>query len=235
MSNDIRLIPAGILDAHSKALNQILHERIDKFSLTFALTYRIRSVPSEVLPWLAHQFKLLGPKGWWIIEQKQKEIDQYKTQPTTQGGQTVTAEQIAQLEKDLDTAKRDLIEAAAEINNHLGTPFAIRQALSRGLGIPYENIIIVEDLPSAYFDGFYDFSGEIDFSGGPKLAAFAVIIYLPSEKWTFTTTEQQNIIIEVILAHKPGRSWLEWVQFIQLDSAGNPTTTQLTKTVNRGQ
>jgi len=60
---DSRLIPAGIRDANTLALNELI-DRMGTVDLTPLLVYLIDNVASSALPHLAEQFNVTGYEGW---------------------------------------------------------------------------------------------------------------------------------------------------------------------------
>lgn len=60
---DNRLIPAGIRDASTLALNDLI-DRMGTVDLTPLLVYLIDNVSSSALPHLAEQFNVTGYEGW---------------------------------------------------------------------------------------------------------------------------------------------------------------------------
>lgn len=63
MADDLRLLPAGIDDARSRALLKLIG-RLDNLDLTALLVYRIDDLPEEALRLLAWQFNIMGDDGW---------------------------------------------------------------------------------------------------------------------------------------------------------------------------
>ncbi len=64
---DERLIPPGIRDQNSLAINDIL-DRIGNLDITPVLVYKIDEVIADALPHLAEQFHILGWEGWALAE-----------------------------------------------------------------------------------------------------------------------------------------------------------------------
>ena len=60
---DNRLIPAGIRDASTLALNDLI-DRMGTVDLTPLLVYLIDNVAASALPHLAEQFNVTGYEGW---------------------------------------------------------------------------------------------------------------------------------------------------------------------------
>lgn len=62
---DIRLIPEGILDESTQALNELI-DRLGTIDLSPLLIYLIDSVNASALPHLAEQFHITGNEGWLL-------------------------------------------------------------------------------------------------------------------------------------------------------------------------
>lgn len=104
--------------------------------------------------------------------------------------------------------KRDLVRNAIALNKIIGTPRSIITALN-SLGIL--DVEIQENLNGAKYDATYTYNGSINYNQGYHWALFRVVI---------DTTNLLNLtgqlfldIIEVVMAWKNERSWLEGLYF----------------------
>lgn len=86
---DRRLIPDGIRDASTEALNELI-DRLGTIDLTPLLIYLIDNVTATALPHLAEQFHVTGLEGWELAETEEEkrslikraiELHRYKGTP----------------------------------------------------------------------------------------------------------------------------------------------------------
>ena len=72
---DERLIPSGILDESTIALNEII-DRMGTVDISPVLVYLIDNVNASALPHLAEQFHVMGNEGWKLAstEQQQRQL-----------------------------------------------------------------------------------------------------------------------------------------------------------------
>lgn len=101
---------------------------------------------------------------------------------------------------ETEQARRDLIEAAIELNRRSGTPFALLTAMEK-VGYPDA---MVDENPPLYLNGWWQLNGE-EILAGKHLAAF--VVYLDPER-SDVSTDKIELILELINEWKNARSAL---------------------------
>lgn len=104
-----------------------------------------------------------------------------------------------------EQAQRDLLKRAIEIQKHVGTGYAIKQAL---LALGYSDVTITEGTGYTY-NGQYDYDGTINYGGGSIWVNFGVDINVDDPG--AITTETRDLIRFLILEYKNARSFLQYL------------------------
>ena len=111
-----------------------------------------------------------------------------------------------------DVQKRELLKTSIQIKRHLGTPYAIKQALS---SIGFDKVTIKEGVSGAndlFFSGVKNYDGSIMF-GGSNWSAFTVTVI--SKYSVAISSETKALIEKLILYYKNARSKLIEVVYQQ--------------------
>lgn len=101
---------------------------------------------------------------------------------------------------ETEQQRRDLIEAAIELNRRSGTPYAILTAMEK-VGYPDATI---DENPPLYLNGWWQLNGE-EILAGKHLAAF--VVYLDPER-SDVSTDKVDLILALINEWKNARSAL---------------------------
>ncbi len=113
-----------------------------------------------------------------------------------------------------ESQKRELIKKAISIKRHLGTPYAIKQALSV---IGFDKVVIDEKVQtgsSFYYNGDHTYDGSIMY-GGTNWTLFDVIITVSDP--SVITDEQVILIRQLINYYKRAISTLSALIFKEAD------------------
>lgn len=111
-----------------------------------------------------------------------------------------------------ETAQRELIKNAIQIQRKVGTPSSIKNALN---SLGYSNVTIVEKASILQlYDGSHSYNGQIIYDGGTAGAwvNFGVIIGVPDPSQI--TSDEQSQIKTLINEYKSARCVLIYVNFV---------------------
>ncbi len=188
----------SINDTRTQALLTLI-DRLSALDLSPLLVYRIDSVISGALAFLAWQFDILSPM-WQLAAPSALSIDALTdidsltdidtlSEPPVQGGQT----------EDNAVAQRELLKAAIALHRVRGTPAAIKQALE---SLGWSNITLLEGEASW---------GGTSYPAGQGWAVFRVLINLPAS--AEVPEGAAEIASAAIRFFQPARAWLDSLWF----------------------
>jgi P2-related tail formation protein len=193
-------IPASINDRRSRAL-MVLIERLGSIDLTPLLVYRIDSVPTGALPFLAWQFDILSPL-WQAVAPVINSVDTITNVDALIDIDTL-AEPAAFAELQAEVAiaaQRALIKMAIQYHRFRGTPWSIKSALAT-LGWPTVSIL----------EGQASWGGT-QYPDNEGWATFRVMIELqPGQP---IESSAPNIATATINFFKPARALLDSLFFV---------------------
>jgi hypothetical protein len=123
------LTPApSINDSRTQALMPLI-ARLGALDLSPLLVYRIESVPSAALPFLAWQFDVISPV-WQLVAPAAISIDALTNIDALIDIDNLLVAPGTPGVDDADEARRELLEAAIALHRYHGTPSSIRRALA---------------------------------------------------------------------------------------------------------
>ncbi len=134
-------IPSSINDSRSQALMDLI-ERLGEIDLTPLLVYRIDSVPSAALPFLAWQFDILSPL-WQTVAPVIASVDAITNVDLLVDIDTLSeASSVEAAQQGVTiTAQRSLIKIAVQLHRFRGTPWSIKNALAT---LGWANVLLLE-------------------------------------------------------------------------------------------
>lgn len=130
--------------------------------------------------------------------------------------------------------KRELLKTAMQIKKHLGTPYAIKQALIAvlsGIITGYDKITIQEgrDYSIMLLDGSWTLDGN-EILGGHDWASFTVTV--KTKHSVIVSSDTKALIVKLILYYKNARSKLREIIYQEDDVIYLDGTWQLTGDIN---
>ncbi len=205
-------IPSSINDSRSQALMGLI-ERLGEVDLTPLLVYRIDSVPSAALPFLAWQFDILSPL-WQTVAPVIASVDAITNVDLLIDIDTLTeASSIGAAQQGVTiAAQRSLVKMAVQLHRFRGTPWSIKNALA---SLGWVNVSLLEGQASW---------GGIQYPSNEGWAVFRVVIRLGSDQTIEPSAP--DLAVSAINFFKPSRSLLDALVFALspiLDTAPTPS------------
>ncbi len=192
-------IPSSIDDSRSQALMGLI-ERLGEIDLTPLLVYRIDSVPSAALPFLAWQFDILSPL-WQTVAPVITSVDAITNVDLLIDIDTLTeASSVGAAQQRVTiAAQRSLVKMAVQLHRFRGTPWSIKNALAT---LGWVNVSLLEGQASW---------GGIQYPSDEGWAVFRAVIQLGPDQTIEPSAP--DLAVSAISFFKPSRSLLDALVF----------------------